>query len=42
MRRGDLVILYHPNATPPGAAGGTRIVGEGEFAAIEAAGGVQG
>ncbi len=30
MRRGDLVILYHSNATPPGAAGIARIVGEAE------------
>jgi predicted RNA-binding protein with PUA-like domain len=28
MRRGDLVILYHSNATPPGAAGIARIVAE--------------
>ncbi len=30
MRRGDLVIIYHSNATPPGAAGIARIVGEAE------------
>jgi predicted RNA-binding protein with PUA-like domain len=30
MRRGDLVILYHSNAQPPGAAGIARVVGEAE------------
>jgi predicted RNA-binding protein with PUA-like domain len=30
MRKGDLVIFYHSNATPPGAAGIARIVGEAE------------
>jgi len=28
MRRGDLVIVYHSNATPPGAAGIARVVAE--------------
>jgi predicted RNA-binding protein with PUA-like domain len=31
MRRGDLVILHHPNATPHGATCVARSVGEGEF-----------
>ncbi len=30
MRKGDLVIFYHSNATPPGAAGIARISGEAE------------
>lgn len=30
MRKGDLVIFYHSNATPPGAAGIARIAGEAE------------
>jgi predicted RNA-binding protein with PUA-like domain len=30
MRRGDLVVVYHSNATPPGAAGIARVVGEAE------------
>jgi len=30
MRRGDLVIVYHSNATPPAAAGVARVVGEAE------------
>jgi predicted RNA-binding protein with PUA-like domain len=30
MRTGDLVIFYHSNATPPGAAGIARVVGEAE------------
>ena len=30
MRRGDLVVIYHSNAKPPGAAGIARIVGEAE------------
>lgn len=30
MRKGDLVIFYHSNATPPGVAGVARIVGEAE------------
>ena len=30
MRKGDLVIFYHSNATPPGAAGIAKIAGEAE------------
>lgn len=30
MRKGDLVIFYHSNATPPGAAGIARVAGEAE------------
>ena len=30
MRRGDLVVIYHSNAKPPGAAGIARVVGEAE------------
>lgn len=30
MRKGDLAIMYHSNATPPGAAGVMRIVKEAE------------
>ena len=30
MRRGDLVVIYHSNTTPPGAAGVARIAGEAE------------
>ena len=30
MRRGDLVVIYHSNATPPGVAGIARVVGEAE------------
>lgn len=30
MRRGDLAIFYHSNATPPGAAGVMKVVGEAE------------
>jgi len=30
MRRGDLVVVYHSNATPPGVAGIARVVGEAE------------
>ncbi|MCB0954600.1 MAG: EVE domain-containing protein [Ilumatobacteraceae bacterium] len=30
MRKGDQVIFYHSNATPPGVAGIAKIVGEAE------------
>ncbi|MEC8502676.1 MAG: EVE domain-containing protein [Actinomycetota bacterium] len=30
MKKGDLVIFYHSNATPPGAAGVAKIVKEAE------------
>jgi predicted RNA-binding protein with PUA-like domain len=30
MRKGDRVVFYHSNATPPGVAGIARIVGEAE------------
>ncbi len=30
MRKGDLGIFYHSNATPPGAAGVCKVVGEAE------------
>jgi len=30
MRKGDLVIFYHSNATPPGVAGVAKIVKEAE------------
>jgi predicted RNA-binding protein with PUA-like domain len=30
MRKGDLVIFYHSNATPPGVAGVAKIVQEAE------------
>lgn len=30
MRRGDLVVIYHSNTSPPGAAGIARVVGESE------------
>jgi predicted RNA-binding protein with PUA-like domain len=30
MRTGDLVIFYHSNATPPGAAGIAKVIGEAE------------
>jgi predicted RNA-binding protein with PUA-like domain len=30
MRKGDLVIFYHSNATPPGAAGIAKVIGEAE------------
>jgi predicted RNA-binding protein with PUA-like domain len=30
MRKGDLAIFYHSNATPPGVAGVAKIVGEAE------------
>jgi len=30
MKKGDLAIFYHSNATPPGAAGVCRIVGTAE------------
>ena len=30
MRRGDLVVIYHSNAKPPGAAGIARVIGEAE------------
>jgi predicted RNA-binding protein with PUA-like domain len=30
MRKGDLAVFYHSNATPPGAAGICRIVKEAE------------
>lgn len=30
MKKGDLVIFYHSNATPPGAAGVAKIIKEAE------------
>ncbi len=30
MRHGDLVVIYHSNAAPPGAAGIASVVGEAE------------